>query len=376
MYKKLISIILVVLTFTFCLSACSSKQNKEEIKIKINKPEDVALEYVNSILKADFATTLYYLNIPEDSPFINESDIEFAISDSDFVNILSAGYQVYELKVGTINDASDTSKSIEVKVCNAEQPEFDYETIYINVYRGEDGTWKVIDTDMYYENIAFIAPGGNTKVYIGDYLLDESYISNNTSGLYGLEREYKFPIMSKRGVEVTVKSDNFEYNELIKGTYDTQEVAYTIKAKIASADECYTYIKKAWNGLNELYIAGKDIDLAKVYLSSSAEEDTAQIIWDTYEKLYESRTIPSDRDDNFKLTKCIGTEEKPRWITDSKVYVPFNYELTWYYVLASWQQNMHRESEIILEFTDSTYKLDNVLDIELFSQANNFIMEW
>lgn len=371
-----IFLILGILTLTFCLAACSNKPNTEEIQLKINTAEDTATEYVDSILKADFTTALFYLDMPQDSPFINESDIEYAIGNSQFAAVAEVGYQEYILKTGETEEVSDVNKIIEVKVCNAKEPDYDFESVYINVYKTDDNTWYVVDTEMYYQNVSFVVPGGNTEVYIDNTKLGSEYISNGSSGLYGLEHEYTLPYMGKRGVDVTIKSNNFETTKKITYSSSNQSSAEVVDIYVSSPDECFTYIKEAWNGLNELYVAGKEVESAKVYISDSADKDTAQMIWDIFDKLYEPRTISSDRDDDFKLTKCIGTEEKPRWITDNKIYVPFNYELTWYYVLANWQQDMHRESEIILEFSDSMYKLDNVLDIDLFSQANNFIMEW
>lgn len=64
------------------------------------------------------------------------------------------------------------------------------------------------------------------------------------------------------------------------------------------------------------------------------------------------------------------------WLTDNKILVNFDYELTWDYLLVDWNQSTKRQSEIILVKEDGKYKIDTLLDNGLFTENNSFTKEW
>ena len=72
----------------------------------------------------------------------------------------------------------------------------------------------------------------------------------------------------------------------------------------------------------------------------------------------------------------INNEASTSYLTDNVILVNFKYELHWHYKLADWNQQTRRLSHIYLEKVKDGYKIYDIGDTKLFTEANSFTKEW
>lgn len=378
----LLSAIFVISLFTGCgaTETSSDASGNQSDAIKLNKPESVAETFIKSLVSADYDTALSCLNIDEECSFLTANDIEFAVPRSSFADVVNVNMNDFTFSTGLKGSYSDAASCVVSAVDNNDSN--NTRMFSVPMVLDDNNKWAVDNNEFYYENYSFCTAGGNVNITVNGKKVSDKFCVNNSAGATGLAKEYTLPYVGKKEIEVVVSADgNYVYTQSL-ATSANNEIGDDDKVFKALDEteetECLDFIKNTWNDINSLYESGKHkaTDVLD-YLSVNADSDIANQIWDGLELLHKPNSIEKDRDDNFNLKLCkksSGTDML--WLTDNKILVNFDYELTWDYLLADWNQSTKRQSEIILAKEDGKYKIDTLLDNGLFTENNSFTKEW
>lgn len=380
--KKTIAVILLIST-VFSLTACAdsnSESSSSEIKENENTPRTISESFINSLIKKDYETALSCLNLDKSKSFVTSEDIEFYLPRSSFADIMDWTSD------GNIIIKTESVSESEV-LCTAS---FNNDTssvsiikpVYIKTVLNNNNNWTVDASEFYNKNYKFYTAGGDVKVSVNGKEVSNDFCTNTSAGNNtGLAYEYTLPYVGEKDIKVELSCDSYTYESVLATSSDNTVSENDMVFKPANVDEinsCIINIKHIWNSLCDNYKSSKRSSCVMDYLASDADSDICNQIWDGFELLHKSNSgVSSDRDDNFKLTMCkIPNNNGVYWLTDNKMMVNFDYELTWDYILADAHETMRRKSNIVLEKENGEYKIYKLIDSGLFTENNNFINEW
>lgn len=364
----------------------ASADSSSSASVDENTPERISAVFVESLISADFDKALACLGLEEGKSFVTAEDIEFSFPRSTFSDLQDFNLEEYQVQVQEDENANPESGTCVVDIIkNDSDDESGQSTAEasVTVYSklSDDNKWIVDAEEFYYTNYTFRTAGGDVDVLVNGIEVTDELCTNNAAGSTGLGREFTLPYVGKKEIEVDLSCDNYEYSTTLV-TSSNNEVTEEDKAYYGLSTEeqtkCADFVKSTWNDICESYENnGKSTDVLN-YLSSDADSDICNQIWDGLKTCHKNGTaVESDRDDNFKLTQCkssSGADEL--WMTDDKVLFNFDYELTWEYMLINDMRSMKRQSNIILEKEGDNFKIYQLTDSDLFAMNSQFTNQW
>lgn len=387
--KRITALALLALTLVSSFTACNGgeKSNPQvqgsQVSEAVNNstPEGVAETFVKALIEKDFKTALSCFGFNDNESFVTEDDIEFYLPRSSFADVSQVNLEEYKLFVEKSNTTKDTALC-DVVAEKGDGKNITLKNITVSTSLNKENNWVVNAREFYNTNYTFCTAGGDTEVTVNGKKLSDELCTNHTAGsVTGLAKEYTLPYVGKKDIEVSLSCDNYTYTATLSTSSDNSVGEQDRVFKTASSEEiskCVNSVKDIWNGVCKDYKSGKKSSDLITYLSSDADSDICSQIYDGMEQLHKNNSgVESDRDDNFKLTQCKAPEDSGVfWLTDDKIMVNFDYELTWDYVLSGFNESMKRKSNIVLEKENGEYKIYKLIDNKLFTENNRFISEW
>ncbi len=391
--KRLLAILTAAIIAVTAISGCSSKENTQEgdytstvvntnsVKeetINADSAEGVSETFIKAVLAKDYKTILSCLGIEKDKSFVSESDIEFYLPRSSFADILDISYDEYT--VSAVKTQSGSGTAICTVTITDSSNNLDYIESIVHTALNDENKWVVQADEFCNTNYTFRTVGGKTKVSVNGIELSDSLCTNKSADdITGLEKEYTLPLVGKKGIEVTLTSENYTYSATLV-TSSNNEVTDSDIVCVPVDDENVTdSIKDIWNGLYNSYASGDNSSEALNYIASDADTDICSKIWKGFDSLKKPAGMSgSNSDYNMDICKQ-SSDNQTKWITDNKLLVYFDYELNWKYSLGnsySRDDSMKRKSNIVLSYENNEYKIYKISDNKLLTWVNQYTKDW
>ena len=361
---KLLIIIAVVflLAILFCVYIFAIR--KEDKGMPYNNPRKLANLYVESILKEDYSTVIKCIYFPQDT-FINKSDIEKYFKEKSYyedikgkkiTDVVETGYNNYQF---VLSDKNDNVFKFNIEVVERT----------INDYR-------INEKNAYLEKMKISVPK-NTKVYIGDILVEEQLIKEK--GEY--DDEYLIPGIAKNTkiIKLENKLGSKEYEVLPSEEEKNLELVIELNDE-ELLNRARSFIKDSWNTMYREYKNGSDVSKIK-YLFD--EKNTDEVIKKYYKNGFDKisqGTSSSSENINFELTDVIKGNDTNYVIGDDLIDISFGYKLKWQWHVKGYSskinKDLRRYSGIRLKIDGDTFKIYDVLDTGLYSISNEYMKEF
>lgn len=345
----------------------STPEATEQQHVRITKEEQVALEFVQALLKKDYekAVALFECNVDGGADFVSKEDVEWVLPRSAYKDL-----SYFNPETAEYTTALNTYGNVDVTVKDnaGENQTF---TVKIAYPKNGDGSPMVNGVEDFYRvDYSFRTPS-NVKVEIDGVELDKSLISQRNSGTLSMGLTWTIPVIGIKDKEIRVSCDNFDYAETVtpKSHATPNDDASCRIFPDYDDEDVLVAIKDLWNGMYEK----ASVDDAKAsdlydFVATDASPDEAQNILDGYKKLDESDKDP-------KVTQAVyRSDGQCFWIDDHHLVINFGYELVWTSYGST--MDMKRLSNIVLAKEEGGWKVFRVTDSDLFSNANQFTNEW
>lgn len=388
--KKIVALILTLsLCFsTALMSGCMSKNEvssqaessaaANESKNNTGGVDEIASDMTTAVINKDYKTILTLMDLNGENSFVTEDDIAFQLPRSNYSELLNVK-DVAEIETKIV-DKSKTSTYAKAYKKNGSGEPTPLADITLNL--DDNNNWVVSSEEFVNENFSFRGPSGNVTVTVNgkDITNNATVIKKTKTGDTGMCTDYTIPKVGKKNIKVNVKCENYNFTKEIATAGNNQisddtEAFYDLKDNEKEA--ITTYIKNTWNALYKDWESGKKSTDETQYISDKADIDILKTAWDGFDKLTKPSATSSKGNDNFKMEKVlINNEASTSYLTDNVILVNFKYELHWHYKLADWNQQTRRLSHIFLEKTKDGYKIYDIGDTKLFTEANSFTKEW
>ena len=393
--KKCISLLLIAVMCSFVIVGCgnkgtgpngvdavsgTSKAAESSNSSGSSSSEDVAVEFVNSLMSADYKTALDCLGLEEGKSFLVEDDIDFYLPRSSYACVsdlkTTEGIKVV---ASDYKKSSNSSATVTVTFVNDEGNAVN--SVPVKTALNDENKWVVEADEFYNTNYSFRTAGGNVDLVVNGIKVSEDLCSNTSAGDTGLSKEYTLPYVGKKTINVKLSCDNYTYDTELS-TSSNNEIGDDDKAfyilKDAEQTEVFTAVKDIWNSLYSDFKKGNKPTDELNYIAKYADPDICSQIWDGFKSM-QSGFAGGDslRNVNFNLTKVKSRSDGDTfWVTDNKMVVNFDYELTWEYLLTHSIYSTKRHSNILLSKEDDDFKIYTLIDTGLFTESNNFTQEW
>lgn len=393
--KKCISLLLIAVMCSFVIVGCgnkgtepsgvdavsgTSKAAESPNSSGSSSSEDVAVEFVNSLMSADYKTALDCLGLEEGKSFLVEDDIGFYLPRSSYACV-SDLKTTEGIKVVASDSKKSSNSSATVTVTFVNDEGNAVNSVPVKTALNDENKWVVEADEFYNTNYSFRTAGGNVNLTVNGIKVSEDLCSNASAGDTGLSKEYTLPYVGKKTIDVKLSCDNYTYDTSLS-TSSNNEVGGDDKAfyilKGDEQTEVFNAVKDIWNDLCTDYKKGNKPTDELNYIASDADPDICTQIWDGFKKMHmRSSSGTQLKNDNFKLTQVKSRSDGDTfWVTDDKIVVNFDYELTWKYLLAHSIDSTKRHSSILLSKEEDDFKIYTLTDTGLFTENNNFTHEW
>lgn len=359
-------------------SQVASDVTADESRNNTENTEKIATDMTTAVINKDYKTILTLMNLVGDNSFVTEDDIAFQLPRSNYSELLNIKDAAeIETKIADKSKTSVYAKAY--KKSGSGEP---ISIADITLHLDDNNNWVVSSEEFVNENFSFRGPSGNITVIVNgkDITNNATVIKKTKTGDTGMCTDYTIPKVGKKNIKVNIKSENYNF---------TKELATAGNNKISDNTEAFydlndnekeavtAYIKNTWNTLYKDWESGKKSTDETQYISDKADVDILKTVWDGFNTLTKPSATSSKGNDNFKMEKVlINNDCSTSYLTDNVILVNFKYELHWHYKLADWNQQTRRLSHIYLEKVKDGYKIYDLGDTKLFTEANSFTKEW
>lgn len=341
------------------------------VEYDASKADVVAKTFIRSLASGDYATVISTLNIDE-SPFVLVEDISFAIPKSKYASIMSCvGREVY-LSVNK-NDIVKTENGTNVTVSVMCDNKI-LNNYTVNMTRNSNGDY-VVDNDAFYLKDYYISVPGDTKLYIENVEVPETYIEG-TCGHSDLKDLYKIPYMGKEVKNLKVVSNNFTYEDKVLPVKTDKNEPFVIVKNIEEKElkEVLDATKDLWNNLYQDYTKNTPLEELKKYFSDNVDTQIYAEIYKGFDNI--TKGASGYKDINHQIT----TIEKRKdgecfYITDDVMVLNFQYQVDWVWDFSmGGPESGRRLNHILLQKTADGYKIYEVSAMDFFHDVSG--KEW
>ena len=340
-------------------------KNDDPNEIKYNKPQYMAKNYIQSLINDDYSIAFKYIYLPQDAS-INKADFESYIKSKEIYK------DINKMKINKVKEKSTLEYEIELvdSKDNSLKINVDLVERTVNDYRVDENDLYILD---YKVNIP-----KNTKLYISDYLIDESFKTRSGD----LEDTYVIPAIAKNK-KVFKLENKLSTNEI---EVDVNDESNNKNLEIELNDEelkkkAYDYIKNTWNKIYTEYKNKSKVDKIKGFFDENVSSDEIDKIYNTsMKKITKGRTEIGEFN-SYNITSIVDSKkESSKVITDELLTINFGYSLSWKwkYINANSavKMSMNRYSSIMLKYDGENFKIYKVIDPGLFDYVSQYTRDF
>lgn len=351
-----------------------------------NNLQDMAYAYLSSLIAKKYDESLALLKLPE-SAIVTTDNIAYCMTHSDYKDIADLDIDKTKIEIreaGYSNSEYDCAYVV-FKVTDTTGEERNSSKLYtIALKEGSNGGWYIDDDTFYNTNFSFHAPSGDIELTINGIRIDDSYRVKENTSYYALLDMYTIPYIDKKDVELTVRTENYEYTYTIATESDNNGERYMLYDELTDEEEniLCEQVKTIFNDLSYKCSSGEDVSTAKEWLADDCVDNLDTDIWDSIKKMIKPSGF-SGSNVNICITECLKSDKTGGgsfWLSDNIVCARFKYEMKYEYVFGSMvkePKTMHRYGALLLEKDGENYKIYSLeADTGLFSTANEFCNEW
>ena len=351
----LILFIIGVLCFSF----------KDDGEIKYNNPRNMAIDYVESMIKGDYARAFKYIYLPQDA-FVNKSDFE------EYVNNHVSYKDIKGKKISEVIDNEDGTYKISVIDDKGNINRFELSILDRTV-----NDYRIDESDIFISDYVMNIPS-NTDLYIDGVLVDKSMITrkSNSEDMYALSaiastnKKIKlYNKLSEKEIEWTPSSEN-------DGTHFKLELNND-----ELKNKAYAFIKNTWNAMYSEYNKGSKMSEVKKYFDEDVMDSEIKLYYKTgFDKMKKGRTNIGEYN-NYKFTKIIDNKNDPNMVlSDELIKLNFGYTLTWRWKYrganSAVRMSMNRYSSVTLKVKDESFVIHDIEDSGLFNYASQYTRDF
>ncbi len=326
-----------------------------------NSPASTASQFILAVATNQYKALSALMNM-ENSPFISETDFNFAIPRSKYSTIADhAGKTVYT-SVSDVQKEMDVAQ-VRVALCSEDGKEL--ASFDLNLVLNKENKWVVEDPDLYEVNYHVIVPGGSALTIDGQ-AVDRSYFVRKT-GINEQQELYIIKAIGKANKELRVTSEAFDLAIEAMPSSNNEETPAILAPKLEDGelDEALNAVKDMWNSMYQEFVAGSDGSKLLQYFSSTANSSYANDVISSFKLIGERGQYVEHAVRGFQK----NPEKECVYITDKAVFLNFTYDISASStVIKALDSDENRESNIILTKEDGTYKIALISDMELFSK--------
>lgn len=364
--KRLKNIILFIgLLFILIIIVILGYSFRDDGEIKYNNPKKMAVDYVESMTKGDYARAFKYIYLPQDA-FVNKGDFEEYIKNN-------SSYKDIEGKhISEIVDNEDNTFKISVSDSKGNITRFE-----ISILDRTVNDYRVDESDIFVTDYVMNVPS-NTDLYIDDILVDKSMITRKTnnedmyvlSAIAGTNKKIKLKnSISEKEIEIVPSSEN-------DGTHYKLELNND-----ELKNKAYAFIKNTWNAMYSEYTKGSKMSVVKKYFDEDVMDSEIKLYYKTgFDKMKKGRTNIGEYN-NYSLTKIIDNKDDPNMVlSDELIKLNFGYTLKWRWKYrganSAVRMSMNRYSSVTLKVVGDSFLIHDVEDSGLFNYASQYTRDF
>ena len=338
------------------------KKNNDELVF--NNPDAIVNNYFNAIMNHDFSTAYKYIYLPQDC-FSNKEDFKEYIKSKTYYDDLEKSHieSIKEISTGSYQILLKTNDNSELK-------------ININLIERTINDYRIDENDFYMSGYIIKVPK-NTKMYIDELLVEDSFKTSSTMYI----DTYTLPYISKTTKSIKLENKLGSKELELKVDEEKNEQVFKIELSEDLKNKAYDFIKNSWNTMYKNYRNKKNVSTVKKYFYDEfTTSDINKIYKTSFKKITKGLTSIGEFN-NYNISNIVDNKKEKSYIeSDEIITVNFGYTLKWRwkYINAdsAVKMSMNRYSSIMLKYDGQKFAIYDIIDNGLFNYANQYTRDF
>lgn len=333
------------------------------VNTDLSKSEACAYQLVHDLQQGDYAAAMSCLNI-EDTTFITAENLEWYIPRSDYKNVVDS---VGEITVVS-SEGGNTIDRVLVSVGG--------NTVSVDTFLNDDNEWKAVIGGFYIGDWSIKVPG-DSVVYINDVEVPKTM----KTGTEDLQDLYTLPAVPNKVLSVKITGPVFgDVVKEVLPVFSNEPTPVWVSPASEDSDTLFSLLKDMLNAIHEDYEAGKTPAELSKYISSMADPQLAQRVWDSIHECYTWNSGLDPTNIRYTTVKGSPTVDNidvfiAKYRTNNILLLNVAVEKTWDEKYSS-SDSTRVLGTIFVEYVDGQLYIYDLPGDNFLTERNDFIQNW